>query len=152
MVAAPVKWSRNLVMRTIRHGTAAWVILAGLASGRTMAASDAEDGLKSAAGPGFLRDSEWPSAGTGGAITVGVVGRPSFAGVLRRSLDGKLAQNRPVRVVDFKDDPRCCQLLYFAPDRAAARLSALNRAGVAISASLLRLGQIRDRDKPRAVR
>lgn len=179
--------------RTIRHCTLAWVIVAALANGHSIGASDAEDVLKSAAVLGFLRYSEWPSATAGGAITVGVLGRSSFVQVLREYLDGKLVQNRPVRVVDFKDDPRCCQLIYFATDHAPeikqtlqavphhvltvgetgrfldyggavnlfledghiafeASLSALNRAGVAISASLLRLGQIRDREKARAAR
>lgn len=168
-------------------------MLSVLACAWGLSCSDAEDVLKSAAVLGFLRYSEWPSGPANGAITVGVMGRPSFARVLRQNLDGKLVQNRPVRVVDFKDDPRCCQLIYFASDRAAeirqtlqamprhvltvgetgrfldyggavnlfledghvafeASLSALDRAGVTISSSLLRLGQVRGRGKAGAAR
>ena len=97
---------------------AAWIAIPVLLCGSVVAHSDAEDALKSAAVLGFLRYSEWPSAGAK-TITVGVIGRPSFAQVLRQTLDGKVVQNLPVRVVDFKSDPHCCQLIYFATDRAA---------------------------------
>ena len=148
--------------------------------------------MKSAAVWGFLRYAEWPGS-TGPSITVGVIGRPSFALVLRQTLAGKTVQNRPVRVIDFKGDSRCCQLLYFGTDRATdikpvleglpahvltigeddrfleyggavnlfiedghiafeTSLDALDHSGIAISSSLLRLGQIRERGKAKVLR
>ena len=174
----------------MRIAVAAAVLAAG--AGACIGSTDAEDTVKSAAVWGFLRYSEW-AASTGPAITVGVVGRPSFAQVLRQTLAGKTVQNRPVRVVEFKSDPRCCQLLYFGTSRATeikpildglpprvltigeddhfleyggavnlfiedghiafeTSLDALDHSKVAISSSLLRLGQIRERGKGKIAR
>ncbi len=96
----------------------ACLALVALTSSGRPASSDAEDALKSAAVWGFLRYSEWPPT-SDSRITVGVLGRSDFAQVLRQTLEGKTVQNRPVRVVDFRFDPHCCQLIYFATDRAA---------------------------------
>jgi hypothetical protein len=164
--------------------------LMALASSGRPASSDAEDVLKSAAVWGFLRYSEWPPTSDNG-ITVGVLGRSDFAQVLRQTLEGKTVQNRPVHVVDFRSDPRCCQVIYFATDRAPdirhaleneprhvltigeddrfidyggtvrlfvddghiafeTSLDALAHCGIKISASLLRLGQIRERGRKKA--
>lgn len=163
-----------------------------LACGLGLANTDAEDALKSAAVWGFLRYSDWPATGAK-SITVGVLGRSSFVQVLRQTLDGKTVQNLPVRVVEFKSDPHCCQLIYFATGHAEeirqvlqsapphvltvgeddrfldyggavnlfiddghiafeTSLDALSHSGVTISASLLRLGQIRERGRKKGSR
>ncbi len=164
--------------------------LVALTSSGSPASSDAEDVLKAAAVWGFLRYSEWPPT-SNNDITVGVLGRSGFAQVLRQTLEGKTVQKRPVRVVDFRSDPHCCQLIYLATDRAAdikralenepphvltigeddrfldyggtvklfvddghiafeASLDALAHCGIKINASLLRLGQIRERGRRKA--
>lgn len=85
-----------------------------------LAASTPEDELKSAAVLSFLRYSEWPAT-PGGAITVGVFGRAAFTQVLDRTLDGKLINNRPVRLVpvDLASDLHGVQLVYVAASKAA---------------------------------
>ena len=152
--------------------------------------TDAEDELKSVIVKNFLRYSTWPEAPAANApITVGVLGRTSFARLLHGLLDGKPVNGRNVQVLELRTgaDPRQCNLIYIALDRSADirqalqslrsphtltigeadtfldsggavnliqidghmgfefSLDALNRAGVEISARLLRLGQDRRR-------
>jgi hypothetical protein len=81
-------------------------------------AAEPEDELKSATVLSFLRHAEWLQASQAGPITIGVTGRPSMIGMLRRTLEGKTANNRAIRIVDVKrsGDLRECQVLYVASD------------------------------------
>jgi hypothetical protein len=83
-----------------------------------MGATEPEDELKSATVLSFVRHSEWLQDSQAGPITVGVMGRPSMISMLRRTLDGKTANNRAIRIVDAKAaaDLRTCQVLYLATD------------------------------------
>ena len=167
--------------------TAALAALVPLALAVVCPATTPEDELKSAAVLSFLRYSEWPSSSRG-SITVGVFGRSGFADALSHTLDGKLINNRPVRLVpvDLTTDLRGFDLVYIASGKtgdvrqilagaANARalavgeadrfldyggaihlylidghigfevnLEAIERSGVTISSSMLRLGQIHD--------
>ena len=78
--------------------------------------SDSEDEVKAAAVWLFVQYSHL-EPGADGAVTVGVMGRPSFAQTLRHTLSGKSASGHPVKVVDFKADLRCCQIVYLATDK-----------------------------------
>jgi len=83
-------------------------------------AEDPEDELKAAVVLSFLRYGEWgPALPSNATLTIGVVGRSSFADVLRRTLDGKLVNDHPVHVVELKNpaDPHGCQVVYFAADK-----------------------------------
>ena len=83
-------------------------------------AADGEDALKSATVLSFLRYSTWPGATrTGDSLTVGVLGRSSFARVLGGLLEGKSVNGRTVRLIELKpgSDLRSCDLVYFATDR-----------------------------------
>src|SRR5450432_1150626 len=136
----------------------------------------------------IIRHSEWLQGVATGPITIGVMGRPSIIRVLR-TLDGKLANNRVIRIVDAKAsaDLNSCQVVYVATDnnnevrqaladlRASHALTigesdrfleyggavnllfvdghisfevslvAVDRAGVSISSTLLRYGQVKAR-------
>jgi hypothetical protein len=73
--------------------------------------ADPEDELKAATVLAFLQNSKWPDAAAASPhLTVGVVGRPEFARVLRRVIEGKTVGGRSVRVqvLGFPIDPRCC--------------------------------------------
>ena len=50
----------------------------------------------------FVRHSEWLQGDPTGPITIGVTGRPSMIRTLQRTLDGKTANNRAIRIVDAK--------------------------------------------------
>jgi hypothetical protein len=105
--------------------------LLGLLAGYCAATSDPEDELKSAIVLSFLRYSEWPHGASYDApLTVGVVGRSSFAQVLRRALDGKVVNNRSIRVLELKSaaEPRGYEVLYVASDRTAEIKQALAEA------------------------
>ncbi|MCX6629819.1 MAG: YfiR family protein [Candidatus Solibacter sp.] len=161
----------------------------GLLAGLAVAATEPEDELKSATVLSFLRHSEWLQGAATGPITIGVVGRASMTRMLRRTLDGKTANNRSIRIVEAKASAELnsCQVLYVATDNnndvrqtlAGVRalhaltigetdrfleyggavnllivdghmsfevsLEALDRAGVSISAKLLRYGQVKAR-------
>jgi hypothetical protein len=94
-------------------------------------ATTPEDELKSAVILTFLRYSEWPGrAAPDQPITVGVLGRPGLAPVLRRALEGKPVNNRTIRVIELKSlsDPQCCQVLYLATDKASEIQQALTGA------------------------
>ena len=73
-------------------------LMAGMAGGAT----EPEDELKSATVLSFVRHSEWLQDSQSGPITIGVTGRPSMISTLRRTLDGKTANNRAIRIVDVK--------------------------------------------------
>ena len=90
-------------------------------------ATDSEDELKSAAVWLFVQYSQLPPAADG-AIEVAIVGRPSFAAALRRTLQGKTAGGRPVRVVESGPDFASCQILYLATDKTEEVRRALQNA------------------------
>ena len=104
-------------MRTIAHYA---VLTALLLTGGIRAADDPEDELKAAVVLSFIRYTEWPANG-GGAITVGVRGRPEFAQLLSRTLDGRVAGARHVRVIPLRTpaDAEGCQILYLAAAKTA---------------------------------
>jgi prepilin-type processing-associated H-X9-DG protein len=94
-------------------GAAVVSSLAGLA----VRAAEPEDELKAAAVLSFVRYAEWPQGAAEGPITIGVAGRPAMVATLRRTLAGKIVNNRTVTVVHIKAvEPRCCQVLYVATD------------------------------------
>jgi hypothetical protein len=96
---------------------AGWIVLlAGFAF--AVGAAEPEDELRSATVLTFIRHSEWLQGAADGPITVGVMGRPSMIRTLRRTLDGKIANNRAIRVVDAKApaELNSCQVLYVATD------------------------------------
>jgi hypothetical protein len=108
---------------------AALLALAGAFWLKRATGSEPEDELKATAVLSFLRYSEWP-ASTGGAVTVGVLGRPGFKQVLSRTIEGKSVNNRPIRVIEIKGAAgvRCCQLIYFATDKAEEIKQGLSNA------------------------
>ena len=160
------------------------VLLSFVAIG-PLRATDPEDELKSATVLTFIRHAEWRGDATG-PINIAVLGRPAMVRTLRRTLEGKTANSRALRIVDARPpaDLRACHVLYIASDNnkevsqtlAGARDShaltigesfrfleyggavnllivdghmsfevsreALDRAGVAISSTLLRYGQV----------
>ena len=160
-------------------------LLAGLAAGSV----DPEDELKAATVLTFVRHTVWLQGVPTGPITIGVMGRPSMIRTLQRTLDGKTANNRGIRIVDARAsvELNSCHVLYMATDDnnqvrqtlAGARAShaltigetgrfledggavnllfvdghmsfevsveALDRAGVSISSTLLRYGQVKVR-------
>ena len=162
-------------------------LLAGLAL--AVGAAEPEDELRSATVLTFIRHAEWLQGAADGPITIGVMGRPSMILTLRRTLDGKTANNHAIRVVDAKApvDPNSYQVLYVATDnnnevrqalaglRAShaltigeagrfleyggavnltivdghmsfeVSLEALDHAGVSVSSTLLRYGQVKAR-------
>jgi hypothetical protein len=107
------------------------LILSGLLLNAFVAPSEPEDELKSAIVLSFLRYSEFPaSTGSDRALTVCILGRPNLAEIARRVLNGKVVNDRPVRVFEIKTaaDPHNCQLLYVASDKSAEIKQALSDA------------------------
>jgi hypothetical protein len=103
--------------------------------------TDPEDDLKSAIVLSFLRYSEWRRGGSSAApLTIGVVGRASLIQALRKSVDGKSFQGRPIRVVDLRgvSELRPCQVVYVATDDSAEIRQAL---AVARGAGALAIGE-----------
>src|SRR5450432_4427193 len=102
------------------HITRLWIgaSLISLLAGFGVSATEPEDELKSATVLSFVRHSEWLQGVATGPIAIGVMGRPSMMRMLRRTLDGKLANNRVIRIVDAKTsaDLNSCQLVYMATD------------------------------------
>jgi len=93
------------------------LILFFLFAGATrLAATEPEDELRAATVLAFLRHAEWSPPRPGVTLIVGVVGRASMAQALQRSLDGKTAHNRTMRVVRVKrpSESQECQALYLA--------------------------------------
>jgi hypothetical protein len=118
-----------LSARRARRG---WLLLALASMGSqsifSTPAVTPEDELKSAVILTFLRYSEWPGrAAPDQPLTVGVLGRPGMAPVLRRTLEGKPVNNRTIRVIELKSlsDPQCCQVIYLATDKASEIQQAL---------------------------
>jgi hypothetical protein len=96
--------------------------IAAALAGWSRAGEDPEDQLRAAIVLSFLRFGEWsqpPAAGS--PYTVGVVGRSSFAEVLRRTLESKTINDHAIRVVDLGSiqDAQGCQVVYFASDKSA---------------------------------
>ena len=84
------------------------------------AAADPEDELKAATVLAFMQHTTWlESEGTSAPLTVGVLGRPAFLEVLRRTVEGKNVNGRPLKAVGLTLplDPHCCQVYYVATDR-----------------------------------
>jgi hypothetical protein len=177
----------NLRLTRWLTGAGLICLLAGFAF--AVGAAEPEDELKSATVLSFVRHSEWLQSAVTGPITIGVVGRPSMIRTLRRTLDGKTANNRAIVIVEAKAsaDLHSCQVLYVAMDNNTevrqimaglkaphaltigetdrfleyggavnllivdghmsfeVSLDALNRAGVSISSTLLRYGQVKAR-------
>jgi prepilin-type processing-associated H-X9-DG protein len=71
------------------------------------------------------------------------VGAGSAAAALRRALNGKSIDSRPIRVIELKlvPDPNCCDAIYFATDKTAELSAAL--AAVA-RGEVLTIGESRD--------
>lgn len=114
-------WTRRLTL-ALALGS---VAIFGLSAGP---AAEGQDELKSVIVKNFLRYSTWPETGsTNGPITVGVLGRPSFAQVLHEFLDGKPVNGRTVQIVELKpnSDLRRCQLIYIATDKTSEIRQAL---------------------------
>jgi YfiR/HmsC-like len=127
--------------------TMRWVLAAPLLailSVPAATASEPEDELKSAIVLSFLRYSDWPEpAPAGQPLTVGVIGRPSLLPVLRRVLEGKLVNNRPVRILAVKDlsDPHCCQVIYLATGKSDEIQQTLASARLAHSLTIGEAGR-----------
>jgi hypothetical protein len=103
-------------------GLAACVLFGAILPVVCAPVEDPEDELKAAVVLGFLRYAEWPKPlANRTPITVGVSGRASFAPVLRRIVEGKVINNRGIRVVEISavPDPACCHAIYFANDRSS---------------------------------
>jgi hypothetical protein len=84
-------------------------------------AADAEEELKCAAVLAFVQNATWTEQPAPNApLTVGVVGRLAFFRWLRTRVDGKAVNGHPIKVlaVTAPVDPHCCQVLYFATDKA----------------------------------
>jgi hypothetical protein len=114
---------------------AGWVgLLAGFAF--AIGAAEPEDELRSATVLTFIRHAEWRKGETEGPITVGVMGRPSMIRLLQRTLEGKTANNRALRVVDSRVPAELgsCQVIYLATDNNTEAKRAL--AGSAASHAL----------------
>src|SRR5215471_12631794 len=95
-------------------------------------AGDGEDALKSATVLSFLRYSTWPTTPRStDSLTVGVLGRSSFAKVLGGLLEGKSVNGHKVRLLELKPglDFRSCDLIYFATDRRPDIEPALQSVG-----------------------
>ena len=81
-----------------------------------LAGTEPEDELRAATVLAFLRHAEWSPSPPGTTLTVGAVGRASMVRALQRSLEGKTAHNRTVRVVVVRHPSECqeCQAAYLA--------------------------------------
>lgn len=121
----------------------AWLTLATLFPSLEAAADNAEDELKAAVVLTFLRYGEWGAAPSNAPILVGVLGRPAMAEVLRRTVEGKAVNGRPLQVVALKNaaEPRCCELVYFADDKTLDSKAALESPAFA---HVLTIGENRD--------
>jgi hypothetical protein len=111
-----------------------------LAVGARLPATEPEDELRAATVLAFLRNAEWSTPPTGTTLTVGVAGRASMVQALQRSLDGKTAHNRTVRVLGIRRPSECqeCQAVYLAIESRSEVKQLL--AGIH-SAGLLSIGE-----------
>ena len=117
-----------------------WATTAGAGAGL---AQEPEDQLKAAVVLSFLRYGDWNAAlAPDGSVTVGVLGRASFADTLRKSLEGKTANDHPVHVVDLKTMavPAGYAIVYFAEDKELDTKAALQNA----AAHVLTIGESKD--------
>jgi len=122
----------------------AWLAMAALAGSCAQAADQPEDELKAAVVLSFLRYTEWNQTLPAAApLTVGVLGHPAFAEVLRRSLDGKPVNAHPVQVVELKSavEQHSCQVIYFTTDKSLDIKAALQTPTLA---RVLTIGETRD--------
>jgi hypothetical protein len=97
-------------------------------------AAEGEDDLKSAIVLSFLRYTTWPDrARSDEPITVGVVGRSTFARSLGEVLKGKSVNGRPLRMLELRAgvDLRCCHLVYLATENRLEIQQLLQNAGAA---------------------
>jgi hypothetical protein len=112
-----------------------------------LAASEPEDELKAATVLSFLRYSEWPAAPAGDpSLTVGVLGRPALLLTFRKALEGKMVENRPVKVMELPAEPApgCCQIVFLVSDKPADLKTALAHSThaltIGVSDQFLELG------------
>ena len=78
--------------------------------------------MKAAVVLSFIRYTEWsPAIAAGERITIGVIGRTSFAATLSRMLDGKMVDHHPIRTVQIHSaaEELYCRVIYFAGDASA---------------------------------
>ncbi len=102
-----------------------------------------EDELKAAVVLSFLRYGEWPHPpAANGPFTVGVLGRAPFADVLRRTLEGKLVNEHPIRIAELHSSAEApgCQIVYFAASKNSDIKTSL---GTALP-QVLTIGESRD--------
>lgn len=107
-------------------------------------ADEPEDELKAAVVLSFLRYGEWEQVLPPNAVlTVGVLGRPEFAQVLRHSLEGKSVNGHSLRVVELKSaaEQAACHVVYFGADRTPDSKAALETSALA---RVLTIGETRD--------
>jgi hypothetical protein len=128
--------ARSEFARLAAAATLAAVLCVNLQGG-----AEAEDQLKSATLLAFVQNARWAeqlAANT--PLTVGVVGRPAFLRWLQSSMEGKLVNGHPIRILEIAGpiDSRCCQVLYFATDKSADIKSGLQLIG---SAHALTIGE-----------
>ena len=98
------------------------------------AGGGAEDQLKCATLVAFLQNARWPDPLPDKApLTVGVAGRPGFVRMLSDSVEGRMAAGHPIRIqsLNTSANPHCCQVLYFATDKAAEIKPVLQLFGAA---------------------
>ncbi len=119
------------------------VVLLGIFCAVPLCAAEPEDELKAAIVLTFLRYTEGPQLARDGPLTICVIGRSSFAQVLKRTLDGKPVSNRSVQVIDMNAtyDPRRCQAVYFATEN---RPQLRETVPLATAARALTIGESKD--------
>ena len=108
-----------------RRGRTRWLgslILLSFGAILRSAASEPEDELKSATVLTFIRHAEWRESATG-PINVAVWGRSAHGRTLRRTLEGRSANSRPIHIVDAKlpAGVNDCQVVYIAGDDKEVR-------------------------------
>jgi YfiR/HmsC-like len=102
-----------------------------------------EDELKAAVVLSFLRYGDWGQAlSTNAALTVGVVGQPEFAQVLRHSVEGKSVNDHAIQLVELKNAAgRSCQVVYFTADKTMDTKATLQ---IPALTHVLTIGETRD--------
>jgi hypothetical protein len=117
--------------RTVRILAALLLAFPAMPASSTGADAEAEDELKSVIVKNFLRYSTWPeTVPANGPITVGVLGRSSFAQILHGLLDGKSVNGRMVQTIELKSSSEShrCHLIYVASDKNSEIKQALQSA------------------------
>jgi YfiR/HmsC-like len=103
--------------------------------------TDEEDQLKCATLLAFVQNAHWTEQLAANApLAVGVIGRAAFIRLLHTTVEGKAVNGHPLRILEVtpRVDPNCCQVLYFATDKAAEIKSVLRSFG---SAHVLTIGE-----------